>query len=290
MRVAAQSRSADDDQSAQTSAAALPPSSSVTCLCGTASRIAWPTGPDPVNETTGSRGSATSAGARSSGTSNTDTAPAGSSVSAKISPSNSADSGVLGAGLTTIGAPTATAGAILCATRLSGKLNGEMPSTGPRGKRRTSARRPVAAGSVSRRCTSPLHRRASSAAQRNVETPRATSTADHFSGLPDSAVISAATSSARAASCALTWSSAAARTWAGTAATSALRRGGCRDRSLDLRLGRPRAPRAPAGRRAGCGPRDWTRGRPRCEEVCCGFRGKESLSHRIPSQYRGRHD
>ena len=35
------------------------------------------------------------------------------------------------AGLTTIGAPTASAGATLCATRFTGKLNGVMPRTGP---------------------------------------------------------------------------------------------------------------------------------------------------------------
>ena len=39
--------------------------------------------------------------------------------------------GVALAGFTTMGAPTASAGATLCATRLRGKLNGVMPSTGP---------------------------------------------------------------------------------------------------------------------------------------------------------------
>ena len=92
----------------------------------TAGSIA-PTGPEPVNETTGSRGSATSAAARSLGTGSTENIPGGRSVSARISPSSSAVSGVAGAGLSTIGAPTAIAGATLCATRLSGKLNGEMP-------------------------------------------------------------------------------------------------------------------------------------------------------------------
>ena len=87
---------ADDDQSAQTSAAALPPSSSVTCLCGTACGSRAPTGPDPVNDTTGSRGSATRAGARSSGTTTTDTAPGGRSVSANSSPSSRADERRLG--------------------------------------------------------------------------------------------------------------------------------------------------------------------------------------------------
>ena len=95
-----------------------------------------------------------------------------------------------------------------------------MPSTGPRGNRRTSASRPVAAGSVSSRCSSPEKRRASSAAQRNVDTARPTSARAHLSGLPFSAVISWATSSARSASRRDTWSSAAARTCAGSAAAS----------------------------------------------------------------------
>ena len=60
MRVAAQSRSSWESQSRQITAAALPPSSSVTCLCGTAFWIDQPTGPDPVKEITGSRSSSTS--------------------------------------------------------------------------------------------------------------------------------------------------------------------------------------------------------------------------------------
>lgn len=120
-----------------------------------------------------------------------------------------------------IGAPTAIAGATLCATRFSGKLNGAIPSTGPRRTRRTRAIRPVAAGSVSRRCNSPEKRRASSAAQRNVDTARPTSARAHLTGLPFSAVISAATSSARSASRRETWSRAAARTCAGRAAACA---------------------------------------------------------------------
>jgi hypothetical protein len=119
-----------------------------------------------------------------------------------------------------IGAPTAMAGATLCATRFSGKLNGAMPSTGPRGTRRTSAMRPLAVGSVSSRCNSPEKRRASSAAQRNVEAALVTSTFAHLTGLPASAVISPAISSARSSSRRDTWSSAAARAWAGSTARS----------------------------------------------------------------------
>src|SRR4051812_48160812 len=127
MRVAAQDSDFSSPWSGPTTTAALPPSSSVTCLRGADSRIAHPTGTDPVKETTGSRGSRTSSAATSFGTGNTDQAPAGRSVSARISPSSRAVSGVAGAGLTTIGAPTATAGATLWATRLSGKLNGAIP-------------------------------------------------------------------------------------------------------------------------------------------------------------------
>ena len=62
-------------------------------------------------------------------------APSGRSVSASTSPMISAPSGVLLAGLSTKGQPTAIAGAILCAARLSGKLNGLMKLQGPTGTR-----------------------------------------------------------------------------------------------------------------------------------------------------------
>ena len=150
----------------------------------------------------------------------TDSIRAGRAVSATISASTSAASGVFNAGLSSIGAPTAIAGATLCATRFSGKLNGVIASTGPRGKRRTTAIRPVWATSVSSRMRSPAKRRASSAAQRKVDTARATSDVAHIAGLPFSAVIRAAISSPRSASRALMWSSAAARTWAGRACAS----------------------------------------------------------------------
>ncbi len=99
------------------------------------------------------------------------------------------------AGLTTIGAPTASAGATLCATRFSGKLNGVMPSTGPIGNRRRMPNREPNAASVSRRIASSLPWRSVSEAHRNVETARAASTVAHFSGLPPSRAISSAFSS-----------------------------------------------------------------------------------------------
>ena len=59
-----------------------------------------------------------------------------------ISATASIVSGSLDGGLSTIGQPAAMAGAILCAARLSGKLNGLMPATGPIGKRRVMPDRP----------------------------------------------------------------------------------------------------------------------------------------------------
>ncbi|CAM5257419.1 hypothetical protein SFUMM280S_05415 [Streptomyces fumanus] len=72
----------------------------------------------------------------------------------------------------------------------------------------------------SRWASPPLKRRASSAANRNTETARPTSPRAHLIGLPFSAEISRAISSVRSASRLLTWSRAAARTWAGVAANS----------------------------------------------------------------------
>ena len=121
--------------------------------------------------------------------------PLGRSVSAKNSASRSEPIGVYDAGLTTIGAPTASAGATLCATRFSGKLNGVMPRTGPIGNRRISPIRDPSAASVSSRISSSSPARIVSDAQRNVETARVASTVAHLSGLPPSRAISSAFSS-----------------------------------------------------------------------------------------------
>ena len=127
----------------------------------------------------------------------------GRSVSASSSPSSSAGQRGGRGGLEDDRRADGDAPGRPCArTRLSGKLNGAMPSTGPvreaaderepaRGRRR---RCPAAAASP------PSKRRASSAAQRKVETARPTSPRAHLIGLPFSAVISAAISSARSAS------------------------------------------------------------------------------------------
>ena len=137
--------------------------------------------------------------------------PLGRSVSSKNSARRSAPIGVALAGFTTIGAPTASAGATLCATRFSGKLNGVMPSTGPIGNRRSSPIREPNAASVSRRISSSSPWRIVSEAHRNVDTARAASTRAHFSGFPPSAAISWAFSSMVSASRREMWSSAVER-------------------------------------------------------------------------------
>ena len=55
-------------------------------------------------------------------------------ASRMICPSLSADTGVLSAGRIITGLPAAIAGAALCATSSSGKLNGVIPATGRAGR------------------------------------------------------------------------------------------------------------------------------------------------------------
>ena len=62
--------------------------------------------------------------------------PSGSPASARVRASSSADRGVEEAGFSTTGQPAAIAGASLCATRLRGKLKGEIAPTTPTGSRR----------------------------------------------------------------------------------------------------------------------------------------------------------
>ena len=81
--------------------------------------------------------SSVTAGSNSSGAhGRTEKASRGQSVSARISAIRSAPMGVFDAGFRTNGQPTAIAGATLCATRLSGKLNGVIAATTPTGTRR----------------------------------------------------------------------------------------------------------------------------------------------------------
>ena len=94
--------------------------------------------------------------------------------------------GVFDAGLSTNGQPAAIAGAILCAARLSGKLNGETIETTPMGKRRTIDWIPLLRSEMSRGAYSPYRRTASSAAISNVSIRRVTSPRASLIGLPAS--------------------------------------------------------------------------------------------------------
>src|SRR3546814_459623 len=96
--------------------------------------LAQPTRP-PVKLSSRMRSSSTSRPASSLLQGRIENAPLGRSVSASTAPMISAPTGVFAAGLSTNGQPAAIAGATLCATRLSGKLNGVMNAHGPMGTR-----------------------------------------------------------------------------------------------------------------------------------------------------------
>ena len=147
----------------------------------------------------------------------TATASLGHPASTRMRPSFSADTGVCVAGRTMMGSPDANAGATLCETRFSGKLNGVMPATGPSGTRRTYASRPSSPGSQSSATISPTMRLVSSAAILNVNAARSTSMRAVLIGLPASSAIVCAKSSRRAAMPALTASRISARFHEGSA-------------------------------------------------------------------------
>ena len=99
--------------------------------------------------------------------------------------------------MSTTAQPAASAGAILCATRLSGKLKGEIAPTTPIGCRSVNASFPAPACEASIGTVSPVSLRASTAAIVKVDIARDASTRAAFSGLPASAEIVCATSSWR---------------------------------------------------------------------------------------------
>ena len=147
-----------------------------------------PTPPEPVNVISFTRSSSTSTSPISDADpATTFSQPGGRPASSSSEARKSADSGVVDAGLSTTGQPAASAGATLCATRLSGKLNGEIAPTIPIGSRSVSASFPAPAADASIGITSPASLRASTAANVNVDTARCASTRAAFIGLPASA-------------------------------------------------------------------------------------------------------
>src|SRR3954452_23008534 len=100
----------------------------------------WPIAVEPVNDTMSMSDDAVSAAAgAASAPVITLTTPGGNPTSCMISARTRIASGSCGAGLTTTVQPTASAGAILPATLVSGKLYGEMHATAPTGSRLTCA-------------------------------------------------------------------------------------------------------------------------------------------------------
>jgi hypothetical protein len=135
--------------------AALPPSSSTTGFLPALAFSAQPTPGDPVNESSLNRSSVVNRSAASRLHGRMLNAPGGRSVSASNSPMINAPTGVCDAGLSTKGQPAAMAGAILCAARLIGKLNGEMNEQGPMGTRFHTDSYPSARGEISKGAYSP---------------------------------------------------------------------------------------------------------------------------------------
>ena len=211
-RAAASSRSA----SAATITGVALPSSRFTRLRGARSRSFQPTPADPVNVIRVTRSSSTRTSPISAADPQTTLSqPAGNPASVSSSASRSADNGVCDAGFKTTAQPAARAGAILWATRLKGKLNGEIAPTTPIGTRSVMATFPVPAGEASIGTTSPASLRASTAAMVKVDVARAASMRAAFIGLPASDEIVRATSSARSSTRRAVRSRIAARSCAG---------------------------------------------------------------------------
>jgi hypothetical protein len=140
------------------------PSSRLTRLRGARSRRPQPTPLEPVKVSTLTRSSSTSTSPISAeGPTRTFSHPGGSPASVSSSARSRAESGVWLAGFSTTAQPAARAGAILCATRFSGKLNGLMAPTTPMGSRRVIASLPSPAWEASIGIVSPVSLRASTA-------------------------------------------------------------------------------------------------------------------------------
>ena len=121
--------------SSSTMQAALPPSSKITGFLPARAFRSQPTSGEPVKLNNLKRSSTVNKSAPSREQGKIEKAPLGKLVSANTSPMMSAPIGVRLAGFKTKGQPTARAGAILCAARFNGKLNGEIKEQGPIGTR-----------------------------------------------------------------------------------------------------------------------------------------------------------
>src|ERR687895_1364312 len=172
---------------------AFEPSSSRTFLRAALAAIAQPTSADPVKVMYATSSWVASASPTTDPEPvTTFSQPAGTPRPCSNSASNSDDNGVCDAGFSTTGQPAAIAGANLWATRLSGKLKGEIAATTPTGTRRVKLVLPAPAAVASIGTTSPANVRACAAANANVSTARAASTRAVLSGLAASCAMALA--------------------------------------------------------------------------------------------------
>ena len=142
------------------------PSSSLTRFLGARSASFQPTAPEPVKVSALTRSSSIKTSPISeAGPTRTFSQPGGRPASVSSSASSSAERGVWLAGFSTTAQPAASAGASLCATRLSGKLKGEIAPTTPIGRRSVKASLPSPACEASIGTISPASLRASTAAK-----------------------------------------------------------------------------------------------------------------------------
>ncbi len=146
------------------------------------------------------------------------------------------ENGVWLAGFSTTAQPAAIAGPSLCATRLSGKLNGEMAPTTPIGTRRTKPIFPSPAADASSGTTSPASWRAAAALNCSVETARCASIRAVRIGLAASSAMHLAKSSVRRASAAAARSRISARLHCGRGSTSIACRAALTARSTSVAL------------------------------------------------------
>src|SRR5579862_620853 len=213
---------ASTSASAATTTGVELPSSSFTRFRGARSCKPQPTSPEPVKVISFTRSSSTRTSPISEARPTiTLSQPAGRPASASSSARSRAESGVCDAGFSTTGHPAASAGASLCATRLHGKLNGEIAPTIPIGRRTVNASLPSPACAASIGTSSPASFRASTAANVYVDIARDASTRAVLIGLPASSQIVRATSSCRRPINPATLTRISARLCAGSGSASA---------------------------------------------------------------------
>ena len=208
---AASARSASE----HTIVAAFPPSSRTRRLPAAVLATLWPAAALPVNATALTSGAATKAVPSTAPPWRTCRAASGIPASKRIRTNKVVAPGACGGDFTIVVLPAANEAATLCASRLTGALNGVIARTTPTGKRIVIALEPWPLGQPSVGRTSPAIRRASAAAICIVSAARVTSCVVSLIGLPSSVVSRRASSSRRSSRSDAARSNISARRYAG---------------------------------------------------------------------------